>query len=120
VTGEACTWRLTKTKALAITKGVKARQAKALAPHYPVVARYLRAHALLTDVKKLADSFGEGLAKWVDPDNRLRGQLSAGGTITLRHNAQHPPMQEMPRRKSFRRLFRAPHGWLTAITARSS
>ena len=110
VTGEPLSWRLTKNKALAITKSVKARQAKAVAPHYPVVARYLRAHALLTNVKKLADSFGESLARWVDVDGRLRGQLAVGGTITLRHNAQHPPMQEMPRRKSFRRLFRAPKG----------
>ena len=61
VTGERGPWRLTKTKHLAITKSVKARQARALAPHYPVVARYLRASALLTKVEKLADSFGESL-----------------------------------------------------------
>ena len=110
-TGGEVRWALTKkTKQLAISKHAKTRQAKALAPHYPVVARYLRASALLTEVKKLADSFGEGLARWVDPDGRLRSQLAAGGTITLRHNAQHPPVQEMPRRKSFRRLFRAPEG----------
>ena len=105
------TWKLTKNKtSLSIAKGIKARQAKALAPYYPVIARYLHASGLRKQVETLADSFGESLAKWVDPDNRLRGQVRVGGTITLRHNAQHPPMQEMPRRKSFRRLFRAAAG----------
>ena len=53
--------------ALAITKSVKARQAKALAPYYPVVARYLRAHATADAASRSsADSFGESLAQWVD------------------------------------------------------
>jgi DNA polymerase I-like protein with 3'-5' exonuclease and polymerase domains len=104
------TWKHTKSRRLVIDKGIKARQARTLQLHYPTIARYLRAHALWTQVTKLAGSFGETLTQWVDVDGRLRGQLTAGATVTLRHNAQHPPVQEMPRRKSFRRLFRAPRG----------
>ena len=59
--------------------------ALALEPDFPVVARYLRAHAEWTHAVKLLGTFGESLAQWVDADGRLRGQLKVGGTVTLRH-----------------------------------
>ena len=69
----------------------------ALEPDFPIVARYLRTHAEWTHAAKLLGTFGESLAQWVDDDGRLRGQLKVGGTVTLRHSASRPNVQQMPR-----------------------
>jgi DNA polymerase I-like protein with 3'-5' exonuclease and polymerase domains len=104
------TWRRTKSGSLAVTKALKPRMAAALEGEFPVVARYLRTHAQWTHATKLLGTFGESLRGWVDADGRLRGQLKVGGTVTLRHSASRPNVQQMPREASFRALFRAPPG----------
>jgi DNA polymerase I len=101
-------WRRGKNGHLCITKSLKPKMADALEPDFPVVAQYLRAHADWTKATKLLGAFGETLAQWVDGDGRLRGQLKLGGTVTLRHSASRPNIQQMPREASFRGLFRAP------------
>jgi DNA polymerase-1 len=84
--------------------------AEALAGPFPVVADYLISHGRWTAAQKLLGTFGPSLAGWVDADGRLRGQLKVGGTVTLRHSASRPNVQQMPREGVFRALFRAPPG----------
>jgi hypothetical protein len=104
-------WRRSaKTGALAITKGIKPKLAEALAGEFPAVSRYMITHAQWTKAAKLLGTFGSSLRGWVDADGRLRGQLKMGGTVTLRHSASRPNVQQMPREASFRALFRAPLG----------
>jgi DNA polymerase family A len=103
-------WRRTKGGALMVTKRLKLKMAEALDPHFPVVSRYLIAHAQWTKQVKLLSTFGESLRPWVDPDGRLRGQLQVGGTVTLRHSASRPNIQQMPRQTEFRALFGTPLG----------
>ncbi len=110
---QACcglTWRRTKGGALAVTKALKPKMAEALAGQFPRVSEYLLAHARWTKAVKLLGTFGESLRSWVDADGRLRGQLKVGGTVTLRHSASRPNVQQMPRQAEFRALFRAPPG----------
>ncbi len=109
------TWRRTKGGSLAITKQLKPKMAEALAGPFPVVSRYLLVHAHWTKAVKLLGTFGESLRSWVDADGRLRGQLKVGGTVTLRHSASRPNVQQMPRQAEFRALFRAPPGRVLVV-----
>ena len=56
-------WRRGKNGHLAITKCLKPKMALALEPDFPIVARYLRAHAEWTHAAKLLGTFGESLAE---------------------------------------------------------
>jgi DNA polymerase I-like protein with 3'-5' exonuclease and polymerase domains len=104
------TWRRTKTGQLAITKGSKARKAEQLAQQYPEVSNYLLTHLQWNKATKLLNAFGAPLRQWLDPDGRIRGQLRVGGTVTLRHTAERPNVQQMPRLPEFRAIFVAPGG----------
>jgi DNA polymerase I len=108
-------WRRGKNGRLSITKSLKPKMALALEPDFPIVARYLGAHADWTHAVKLLGTFGESLAEYVDEDGRLRGQLKIGGTVTLRHSASRPNVQQMPREAAFRALFRAPPGRVLVV-----
>jgi DNA polymerase I-like protein with 3'-5' exonuclease and polymerase domains len=108
-------WKRGKNGHLAITKSTKRRMSAALAEPFPVVARYLTTHAQLTKATKLLSTFGETLVQWLDEDGRLRGQLKVGGTVTLRHSASRPNVQQMPREEGFRALFKAPPGWVLIV-----
>ena len=68
----------------------------ALEPDFPAVAATSATHAEWTHATKLLGTFGESLAQWLDDDGRLRGQLKVGGTVTLRHSASQPNVQQMP------------------------
>jgi DNA polymerase I-like protein with 3'-5' exonuclease and polymerase domains len=103
-------WKLTKSGDLVTDKHVKSAMAEALAPHFPRVSEYLLAHLRWSIPRMLLSTFGPSLAAWVDRDGRLRGQVSVGAAVTLRQSAAHPNSQQMPRRREFRELFRAPAG----------
>jgi DNA polymerase I-like protein with 3'-5' exonuclease and polymerase domains len=110
------TWRRTaKNGGLAMTKGVKPRMAAALEGQFPIVSEYLLKHAEWTKATKLLGTFGESLRSWIDVDGRLRSQLKVGGTVTLRHSASRPNVQQMPRQAEFRALFRAPPGRVLVV-----
>jgi DNA polymerase-1 len=109
-------WRRTaKTGVLAVTKSQKRRMADALAEPFPVVANYLVAHIRWKAHTKLLGTFGPSLASWVDADGRLRGQFKMGGTVTLRHSASRPNVQQSPREPAFRALYRAPPGRVLVV-----
>jgi DNA polymerase I len=108
-------WKHTKNGQLAITKSTKRRKAEALAEHFPTVSAYLLKHLQWNRARKLLDAFGAPLRKYVDADGRVRGQLKVGGTVTLRHTAEQPNVQQMPREKEFRALFKAAPGRRLAV-----
>lgn len=77
---------------------------------YPLVAQYLEWKEQVTLVSAV-----EKLIKSVGPDGRIHGSYRQMGTDTGRLSAAEPNLQQVPRSKEFRRLFRAEPGYLLVV-----
>lgn len=62
-------------------------------------------------VEKHLTAFGEGLKKFISPTTgRIHASFKMTGTKTGRFSCSNPNLQQIPRDKAFRSLFKAPEG----------
>ena len=67
-------------------------------------------------LEKQVSSFGEGLAQSVSPaTGRIHASFKMTGTRTGRFSCSRPNLQQIPRNKVFRGLFKAPQGCTLVI-----
>jgi DNA polymerase I len=67
-------------------------------------------------VSKQLSTYGENLAEFVSPDtDRIYAGFHLAGTVTGRMSSSKPNLQNIPRERVFRELFRAPDGRLLVI-----
>jgi DNA polymerase I-like protein with 3'-5' exonuclease and polymerase domains len=62
------------------------------------------------EVSKLVSTYGEGFARWITPDHRIRPNFSQIGASTGRMACDSPNLQAVVKGSSFRDCFHAPAG----------
>jgi DNA polymerase I len=86
--------------------------------YLPLAAERVVAELLLPYkvVEKQCSTYGTSLEKHIHPvTGRIHARFNLAGTVTGRMSSAHPNMQNIPRDKAFRGLFRVPEGRVFVI-----
>ena len=94
------------TDALAIQQLVQEKD-----NYSPIAAQFLERIGVLRKKSKQMDTYIQGLREAVCRDFRVRGTFNIHGTETGRLSSSNPNMQNIPRDKTIKNLFRASPGY---------
>lgn len=102
-------WMLEKATGTRLTSTDKNAIA-ALAEQYPNI-EFLKALLELRKYNKYMDTYVQGIQKLVCSDGRVRCTFQLHGTETGRLSCKDPNMQNIPRQKKIKNIFKAPEGY---------